>query len=84
MSRNTSGKSKDRKPNFKYTTIRVCGVTVSKQYNIICQLTPNHKHTSHAGIATTDLEVYLLMRQANHVYIQLEDGTWHVVEDLTG
>lgn len=73
-----------RRPNFHYTTVKVCGHLVSKTYNLICGLPPHIPHTLHAAVTIgTDNEPYLVIHDQkvpNKALIQLDDGRWLDVE----
>lgn len=82
MSKKTPPKSR-RRPNYNYTTVRICGKLVSNRYNLVCGLPPHVPHTKHAALTLADDDPYLVVAnpQNKQVLIQLEDGSWHDVED---
>jgi hypothetical protein len=81
----------NRRPNFRYTTLKVCGLPVSKKYDLICLLPPHIPHNTHAAVALGEDEIYTVIlptpsttqnTQPPKPLIQLKDGSWHPVEEL--
>jgi hypothetical protein len=83
MPQSKSNRRHSRKPNFNYTTLKVCGQTVSRQFNLICLLAPHIPHLNHAALAIGEGEIYTIIKTPTQPpLIQLKDGTWHPVEEL--
>ena len=81
MAKRPSPKRQNRRHvTHRDATIKVCGRVVSRRWNLICHLPPSIKHETHAAIAVTDQEIYLVTRLNNQVFI-LGGEQWQEVED---